>query len=552
MTWITLNPPVTAGRGAAMSAARYAARWTVVLVASVLCPTVNAQHTAPASRPNILFVFSDDHAQHAIGAYGGRLAELDPTPHIDRLAREGMRFDASFCTNSICGPSRASILTGKHSHANGFRVNGDRFDGDQVTFPKLLQAAGYQTAIVGKWHLSSDPQGFDHWEVLPGQGRYYNPRLLRDGGERVVEGHSTAVVTDLALQWLDERDPERPFLLMCQYKAPHRNWMPAPEHLDLYDDVTIPEPASLFDSHSDNASPARHQEMEIDRHLNLAYDLFVTPRDGYDPDSEPGSDRSGWRNLDLMTPVQRAAWDAAFDDENSAFWATDKSAADIVRWKYQRYLKNYLRCVRGVDDGVGRLLEHLDATGLADDTIVIYCSDQGFYLGDHGWYDKRWMYEESLSMPLIVRWPGVVDAGTVTHHLVQNIDYAATFLDVAGAPVPDDVQGRSLLPLLRGDLTGNWRDAIYYHYYEYPSVHMVARHDGIRTERYKLIHFYQFDEWELYDLEDDPDERRNLHGLEGYGTLTDSLARQLRALREHYAVDADLSPMPAEWRAQYR
>ncbi|MEM7305178.1 MAG: sulfatase [Planctomycetota bacterium] len=514
-----------------------------ILLASMLA--------APQRSPNILFVFSDDHAPHAIGAYGGPLAAVDPTPNIDRLASEGMRFERSFCTNSICGPSRAVILTGKHSHINGFRKNGDRFDGSQQTFPKLLRGAGYQTALVGKWHLTSDPEGFDHWEVLPGQGRYYNPRMLHDGGERVIEGHSTDVVTDLAIEWMEGRDEEQPFLLMCQFKAPHRNWMPAPRYLDLYDDVELPVPATLFDRWEDNASPARHQQMEIDRHMNLVYDLFVTPREGYDPNSEIGSDRSGWRNLDAMTDAQRATWLAAYEDENDAFWEAELEGEALVRWKYQRYVKNYLRCVRGVDDALGRLLAYLDEAGLADNTIVVYSSDQGFYLGDHGWYDKRWMYEESLGMPLIVRWPGVTEAGAVADELVQNLDYAATFLEAAGVDVPEDLQGRSLVPLLRGE-EPEWRDAIYYHYYGFPAVHMVARHDGVRTDRYKLMRFYEFDEWELYDLEADPDETTNVYGQPGYEEVAKGLTERLHALRRHYSVEGDLAPRPEEWRAQYR
>jgi arylsulfatase A-like enzyme len=464
-----------------------------------------------------------------------------------------MLFRSSFCTNSICGPSRAVILTGKHSHRNGFMMNGNRFDGDQQTFPKLLQSAGYRTALIGKWHLSSDPQGFDHWEVLPGQGDYYDPELVSARGARRVEGYCTDIVTDLALEWLEaQRAEERPWMLMCQHKAPHRNWMPALRHLDLYSGVEVPEPGTLFDRHLDDASPARHQEMEIDRHMNLVYDLFVTPRAGYDPDAQPATDRSGWRNLEQMTAEQRAAWDAGFADENAAFWAAELEGEALVRWKYQRYLKNYLRCVRGVDESVGTLLAYLAEHGLSENTVVVYSSDQGFYLGDHGWYDKRWMYEESLAMPLVVRWPGVTRPGSVNTDLVQNLDYAETFLDIAGLAPPDDMQGRSLVPLLRGETPADWRDAIYYHYYGFPSVHMVARHYGIRTERYKLLRFYQFDEWELYDLAEDPDELENLYGQPAHRDLAMRLAERLGALRAEYGDDSDVSVMPGEWRAQYR
>ncbi len=509
-----------------------------------------AQTETTRARPNIVFIFSDDHAPHALGAYGGRLAALNPTPHIDRLAGQGMLFRNSFCTNSICGPSRAVILTGKHSHLNGFMQNGNRFDGSQQTFPKLLQKAGYRTAMIGKWHLGSDPQGFDLWDVLPGQGDYYNPVLIRNGERRKVEGHVSDIVTDLSIDWLKEQaESDQPFMLMCQHKAPHRNWMPAPRHLDLYAEVDIPEPDTLFDRWQDNASPARFQQMEIDRHLDLVYDLFLTPFDGWD--GARGGDRSGFRNLDKMTSEQRRAWDAAFGPRNAAFHAARLEGEGLVRWKYQRYMKNYLRSIRGVDDSVGRLMAYLEESGLADNTIVIYSSDQGFYLGDHGWYDKRWMYEESLKMPLIVKWPGVTMPGTVNADLVQNLDYAQTFLELTGAEVPSDMQGLSLVPILKGERT-QWRDAIYYHYFEFPGVHRVARHIGIRTDRYKLMRFYQLDEWELYDLEQDPDEKMNLYGREGTEVITADLKQRLEALRKHYRDDTDLSVMPEDWHQKHR
>ncbi len=496
---------------------------------------LTAQDASPTQRPNILFIFTDDHAPHAIGAYGSRFAELDPTPNIDALAQQGMVFRNSFCTNSICGPSRAVILTGKHSHVNGFMANGNRFDGNQVTFPKLLRQAGYRTALIGKWHLSSEPQGFDYWDILPGQGDYYNPEFISAEGRRQVEGYCTDLVTDMAIGWIEQqREEGQPFMLMCQHKAPHRNWMPALRHLDLYDDVQLPEPASLFDDFADNASPARNQEMEIDRHMNLVYDLFLEPDADWDPRAGKALDGSGFRNLAKMTPQQRQAWDAAFAAENAAFRQAKLSGKELVRWKYQRYMKNYLRTIKGVDDNVGRMLRYLDTSGLAENTIVIYASDQGFFLGDHGWYDKRWMYEESLRMPLIVRWPGVIEPASDDTHLVQNLDYAPTFLDLAGAEIPGAMQGRSLLPLLRGQVVPDWRQAIYYHYYGFPAVHQVARHYGIRTRQYKLIRFYQTREWELYDLESNPDERHNLFGQAAYHDLTATLAEQLGALRLSY------------------
>ena len=517
------------------------------------CLTALCGFAAAGDRPNILFIFTDDHAPHAIGAYGGWLSTVDTTPNLDQLAAEGMLFRRSFCTNSICGPSRAVILTGKHSHKNGFMNNGNQFDGDQQTFPKLLQGVGYKTAMIGKWHLRSDPQGFDHWDVLPGQGDYYNPVLINKDGKRQVEGYCTDIVTDLAIEWLDgNAGGDEPFLLMCQHKAPHRTWMPAARHLNLWDAVDLPEAPTLFDRHLDDASPARFQEMEIDRHMNIVYDTFQTPFEGWDPAAGFANDGSGFRNLEKMTPAQRQAWDAAFADENAAMLQAGLEGDDLVRWKYQRYLKNYLRCIRGVDESVGRLRAYLEEHDLDDNTVVVYSSDQGFYLGDHGWFDKRWMYEESLAMPLIVHWPSVTAPGSECDAMVQNLDYAETFLEMAGAAIPGDMQGRSLAPLLRGQAPDDWRTSIYYHYYEFPSIHRVARHYGIRTERYKLIRYYQFGEWELFDLLADPDELRNVHGDPAYDRVTAGLMRQLEDLRVGYDDDSDVSVMPADWQAEFR
>ena len=504
-----------------------------------------------AERPNVLFIFSDDHAPHAIGAYDGWLRSVNPTPNIDRLASQGMLFRNSFCTNSICGPSRAVILTGKHSHLNGFMRNGNKFDGGQQTFPKLLQKAGYQTAMIGKWHLSSDPQGFDHWQILPGQGQYYNPDFRTAKGRKRIDGHCTDIVTDLALEWLKGRESGKPFMLMCQHKAPHRTWMPAIRHLALYNDIKIPEPPTLFDRWKDNASPARHQEMEIDGHLNIVYDLFGPPVNGWDPNKGKSVDKSGFRNLKKMTPRQRSAWQAGFAAQNEKLKRDGLKGRAFVRWKYQRYIRNYLRCIKGVDESVGRLLDYLKSSGLEKNTVVIYSSDQGFYLGDHGWYDKRWMYDESMKMPLIVRWPGVTRPGSVNTDLVQNLDYAETFLEMAGVKMPPDMQGRSLVPLLKG-LKPKWRDALYYHYFEFPSYHMVAKHFGIRTNRYKLIRFYQFDEWEFYDLKQDPDELSNRYGDPKHAETIAGLKRQLADLRTVYRDNSDVRVMPIEWRKKYR
>ncbi len=519
-----------------------------------LAATTTAVAAQPARRPNIVFIFSDDHAPHAIGAYNGWLKSVNPTPNIDALAASGMLFRNSFCTNSICGPSRAVIQTGKHSHKNGFMNNGNSFDWNQQTFPKLLQQAGYTTALYGKSHLQGKPQGYDDWKVLPGQGLYYNPDLITPEGRVRVEGHCTDVVTDLAVEWLKEgRDGSKPFMLMVQHKAPHRNWMPALRHLSLYDDMQMPEPNTLFDKWHDNAPPARFQELEIDRHMHLNFDLFVDLTPDFDGDSqEGGTDRSAWRNMQRMSAEQLAAWRAFYGPRDEAFHQACLTADGLVRWKYQRYVKNYLRCVRGVDESVGTLMATLEELGLSDNTVVIYSSDQGFYIGDHGWYDKRWMYEESLKMPLIVKWPGVTEAGSVNEDLVQNLDYAETFLEMAGAEIPADMQGRSLVPLLAGDTPADWRESIYYHYYEYPSVHMVPRHYGVRNDRYKLIHFYQFDEWEFYDLETDPDELQNLYEHADYADEIATMKVELERLRAEYQDDSDVAELPAEEQQQLR
>ncbi|MEN8663306.1 MAG: sulfatase [Lentimonas sp.] len=505
-------------------------------------------------RPNIVFIFSDDHASHAIGAYDGWLKSVNPTPEIDQLAEQGMLFENSFCTNSICGPSRAVIQTGKHSHKNGFMDNGDTFDWNQQTFPKLLQSAGYHTAIFGKSHLKGKPQGYDEWAVLPGQGLYYNPDFYTKDGQITIQGHCTDVVTDMAVDFLEnKRDTNKPFMLMVQHKAPHRNWMPAERHLTLYDDIDLPEPATLFDTWEDKAPPARHQETSIMDYMHLNYDLFVdlTPDFARGKPSK-SEDPSSWRNMQRMSEEQMRVWRDAYGPKDVAFHAANLSGKDLLRWKYQRYVKNYLRTIKGVDESVGRLVATLDELDLSDNTIVIYSSDQGFFVGDHGWYDKRWMYEESLKMPFIIKWPDVITPGSRQQKMIQNIDYAETFLDIAQAAIPDDMQGRSLLPLLKGEAVNDWRDSIYYHYYEYPSVHMVPKHNGIRTERYKLMHFYEFGEWEFYDLENDPEELNNLYGNPEFAELIETHKAKLVSLKEYYDDDSELPEMPEAWKLKMR
>jgi arylsulfatase A-like enzyme len=491
---------------------------------------------AATERPNIIFVFTDDHATQAISAYG---STINQTPTIDRLAREGMIFHRVYATNAICGPSRAVIQTGKHSHINGFIDHSSRFDSSQVTFPKLLQQAGYQTAVIGKWHLVSRPMGFDHWEILPGQGDYYNPDFITPAGTVREHGYVSDVITDKVLGWLENgRDRRKPFMLMYQHKAPHRSWMPGPEHLTRYQGEEIPEPPTLFDDYAGRNSGAPKAEMTIARHLHPSYDLKLPFGSG------EGLDAAARRNYERMDERQRAAWDAAYAPENEAFLRAAPQGDDLVRWKYQRYIKDYLRSVASVDDRLGRLLDYLDRSGLAQNTVVIYSSDQGFFLGEHGWFDKRWMYEESARMPFLVRWPGVVKPGSRNDDLVQNLDFAATFLDMAGVAVPPEMQGRSIVPLLKGKTPPDWRHSIYYHYYEYPGEHMVPRHYGVRTDRYKLIHYYQTDEWELFDLEKDPHELTNLYQDPGYAAVQQELKRELARLRAAYRVP-DVDPQPS-------
>ncbi|RIK84701.1 MAG: sulfatase [Planctomycetota bacterium] len=480
-----------------------------------------------ADRPNIVFIFSDDHGYQAISAYGHG---LNHTPNIDRLAQEGMRFDRCYVTNSICGPSRAVILTGKYSHKNCFFTNADRFDGSQQTFPKLLRQAGYQTAIFGKWHLQSDPTGFDRWEVLPGQGRYYSPVFITPHGRVTEPGYVADVITDKALKWLrEERDANKPFMLMVQHKSPHREWEPGPAHVGDFKDVTIPEPATLFDDYANRADAARMATMRMED-LNLQSDLKV-----FDPESDYGKQLLG-----RMSAEERAAWIAAYKDENAAFLNSKLEGQELIRWKFQRYVKDYLRTVQSVDDSVGKVLDYLDEAGLAENTVVVYASDQGFYLGEHGWFDKRFMYEQSLRTPLLIRWPGVTKGGATDDHIVSNLDFAETLLDMAGVAIPPDMQGRSLAPILRGAPPDDWRKSFYYHYYEGPPApHTVAEHYGVTDGRYKLIHYYTLDQWELFDLVNDPHEMQSVYGHPDYARPRQRLQDELSRLRSELEVPSD-------------
>ncbi|MHA6480921.1 sulfatase family protein [Paenibacillus sp. strain BS8-2] len=458
--------------------------------------------TASNKRPNIVFIMSDDHAAHAISSYGSLINE---TPNIDRIAKEGMRFDNCFCTNSICSPSRAATLTGTYNHINGIKTIFDEFDGRQQTLPKLLQADGYQTSIIGKWHLGhggmSDPTGFDYWNILPHQGEYIDPDMIEMGVQKKYKGYVTDLITDMSIKWIDNCDKDRPFMLMCHHKAPHRSWVPDEKHAHMYEDVDIPEPPTFHDTYDNRAEAAAAALMRVDRDLNDR-DLKQKPPEGL-------------------------------------------SDSELKSWKYQRYMKDYLRCVASIDDNVGRLLDYLEEQGLAEHTIVVYTSDQGFFLGDHGWYDKRFMYEESLRMPFLIRYPELIKPGTAADRIAVNVDFAPTFLELAGLPIPADMQGASFVPLLRGENPEGWRRSMYYRYWEHMSPpHRVYSHYGLRTERYKLIYYYSESlgstgalddpkekEWELFDLEVDPAEMRSVYAEPEYAAIVKQLKEELYALK---------------------
>ncbi|MFK7844706.1 MAG: sulfatase [Rhodothermales bacterium] len=493
-----------------------------LLLCSLLavCAISGCIPTSEPQQPNILFIFTDDHSASAISAYGSVINE---TPNIDRLAAEGMRFQNCFVTNSICAPSRATILTGTYNHINGQITNRESFDGEQLTFPKLLKEAGYETAMIGKWHLRSAPTGFDFWRILIGQGPYYNPPIRTATDTVRYTGYTTDIITDLALNWMkDDRDTNKPFMLMYQHKAPHRRWEPGPDHLTMYDDVEIPEPSNLFDDYSGRATAASIQNMQISENLS-ARDLKITAP----PD---------------LTSEQLAVWEAAYGPKNDEIRNNPRTGEDLVRWKYQRYIKDYLRAIASVDDNIGRMLAYLEESGLAENTIVIYSSDQGWYLGEHGWYDKRWMYEESLRTPFIVKWPGHIEPGSVNEDFVSNLDFAATFLDLAGIETPANMQGKSLKPIFLGETPENWRKTHYYQYYEYPASHCVQRHYGVRSEQHKLIYFYLLDEWELFDLDADPNEMNSVYDDPAYSDVLAEMKIELDRLRTEYAVPEDTRP----------
>ncbi len=497
-----------------------------------------------AKRPNILFIMSDDHAYQAISAYDSTLIQ---TPNIDRIANDGMLFTNACVTNSICAPSRAVILTGKHSHLNGKIDNNFPFDTTQMTFPQLLQDAGYQTAMFGKLHFGNSPKGFDEFQILPGQGRYYNPRFItKKEGKKTITGYVTDIITDLTLNWLqNEREQEKPFFMAYLHKAPHREWLPAERHYKDFTTRTFKEPETLFDDYEGRTRAAHEAEMNLLTHMNWAGDSKIYP----DVMDELGiSETATWdkkafeREVGAMNPEQRAAWDKVYGPMNEQFKKDypKMSQRDKMKWRYQRYMQDYLGSIASVDEGVGRVLDYLEESGLAENTIVMYTSDQGFYLGEHGWFDKRFIYNESFKTPLLVKWPNVITPGTTNTQMVQNLDFAQTILAAAQVEAPADMQGENLIPLFKGE-TDNFREAVYYHYYEYPAVHMVKRHYGIVTEDYKLIHFYDdVDEWELIDRKKDPKELKNVIEDPEYAEVLKKLELDLANLRIKYKDSEDL------------
>lgn len=484
-----------------------------------------------AEKPlNIIYIMTDDHAQQTISCYDKR---YNCTPNLDRLASEGVRFTNSFVCNSISGPSRAVLMTGKHSHKNGMKDNSTSFDNDQQTFPKLLQTAGYQTAMIGKWHLNGTPQGFDYWEILPGQGEYYNPDFITKEGTKRNPGYVTNVITDKGIQFLEKRDKSKPFCMLLHHKAVHRIWMGDLKDLDAYEGKKFKMPKNFWDEYNGRKAAGK-QEMTIDKHMDLVYDLKMK-----------GSGAKTWYGEGFikgaygrMDEEQKRVWDAHYDPIIQKFVEDKLEGKQLVEWKYQRYMTDYLKCVKSLDDNVGRLYDYLKKNDLLDNTLIVYTSDQGFYMGEHGWFDKRFMYEESMRTPLIMRLPERMKKRGAVKEMVQNIDYAPTFLELAGVKVPSDIQGMSLLPLLQDKKMDHWRSALYYHYYEYPGEHAVRRHYGIRTERYKLIRFYGADvnTWELFDLKKDPMEMNNLYGNDKYKERVVELKAELEALQQQYDV----------------
>jgi arylsulfatase A-like enzyme len=487
-------------------------------------------------RPNIIFMYSDDHDADAISAYNQTFIN---TPGLDKIAREGMRFNRHFVTNAICAPARATILTGKFSHMNGHRDNRTAFDTNQYLFPRQLRQAGYQTALIGKWHLQTLPGGFDHWEILPGQGRYYSPRFISMWKDTVTypEAYATTLITEKAIDWLNRRDTSRPFLLMVHHKAPHREWWPEWKHALHYSTVQIPEPVSLYADTVGRGKAFRDQQMRILEDMTLCRDLKIDPATIQDiPELKASAEDSlGYEALFATTPLElREKFKTLYAVRGETIRRLKPTGKELLKWKYQWYMQDYLATVASVDESVSRLLSYLDSSGLSSNTALIYTSDQGFYLGENGWFDKRFMYDVSMQAPLVVRWKGKIKPGLVNNELTQNIDIAPTILDLAGEKIPGEIQGISLKPILEGHASGAARQALYYHYYEFPVDHHVYPHLGVRTSSHKLIYFYTVGEWELFDLEKDPAELHNTYYEQSSAGLVSLLKAELNRLRKFY------------------
>lgn len=525
-------------------------------VGIALLPVVTLSHFScsnkeekKAKRPNILYIMTDDHSFQTISAYGHPISKLAPTPNIDRLAKSGMLFQQAYVENSLSTPSRACLMTGLYSHQNGQRQLGKGIDSTKTFFSELLQQQGYQTGVVGKWHMQCEPKGFDYYHILWDQGNYYNPefRSKESNGKYIrEEGYATDLITDHSIEFLENRDKGKPFCLLVHHKAPHRNWKPDLKYLDLYEDVEFPYPETFHDDYATRCSAAHTQDMTIDKTMTLVYDLKVNELKDVSPYDKEWSSNGMEYLLKRMTPEQRQQWENAYHPRNVEFMNKNLKGEELLKWKFQRYLRDYLRCIKSIDDQVGRLIDYLEKEGLMDNTLIVYTSDQGFYMGEHGWFDKRFMYEESFRTPLIMCYPGKIKAGSQTAALVQNIDYAPTFLSLAGIDKPQEMSGTTLEPLFKGEKPENWRSSLYYHYYDYPAIHQVRRHDGVRTEQYKLIHFYGKGEMkddedincnELYDLKNDPNELNNLYGTSGYEQVTTELQGVLNKYREELKVD---------------
>lgn len=497
-----------------------------------LVPMV-AQGQNQGQKPlNIIYIMTDDHAQQTISAYDTRYTT---TPNLDRLASQGVLFENSFVANSISGPSRACMLTGKHSHMNGMLDNSQKMDSSQLTFARLLRQAGYKTAMIGKWHLGGTPSSdFDFWEILPGQGSYYNPDFITPTGSKHYQGYVTNVITDMGIDYLEQRDPSKPFCLLLHHKAVHRIWMSDTTHLRMFEDKTFSIPANFFDDYTAREAAAA-QKMSIMEDMDLVYDLKMLD------DKIDSRLKNSYGEIKRMTPTQRAAWDAVYKPLTADFLAAGLKGKELAKWKFQRYMRDYLKCVQSLDENIGRLMDYLKEEGLLENTLIVYTSDQGFYMGEHGWFDKRFIYEESLRTPLIARLPDSWSTakGIKVDEMIQNIDHASTFLELAGVRVPEQMQGLSYAPLLRGKHPAHWRQSIYYHYYEFPDEHNVHRHYGIRTsDGMKLAHFYDdgIDLWELYDLNNDPSEMNNLYGKPSYAKAQKQLHKELDKLRKQYKV----------------